>query len=163
MANKDDDFDPSKYATLKLWTHILEKGLQVGGFLGLVVIPAVWYKRKTFNASVVFDAAGCGGFTGLTIATAMGVYKLKDADQASIEDRVYRLHYNAGQVRTDGYARAGAILGASAASYAVWPPTPLGLFGGVALGSSLGVLYHVATMPKTTKPTHNQMLEEMKR
>lgn len=162
----NDDFDPSEYAALRLWGHILEKGIQVGGFLGFAAIPLLWFKRRTFDAKLITEAGAYGAVTGLTIATAMGLYKWKDMDQEGLEDRVYRLHYNRGQNRADGYGNAGFILGASLTSYAIWPPKPMHLLGGGVLGSFLGVMYSVATDPtpkKKKKPLkENQMIEELK-
>ena len=62
----------------------------------------------------------------------------------SIEDRVYRLHYNQGQNRTDTFSRVGALAGAaaSAARYGLQGNV---LIGGAAFGTGLAIAAHVAT------------------
>ncbi len=39
------------------------------------------------------------------LAAALGIAKFTQMDQAGIEDRVYRLHFNQGQNRTDQFAQ----------------------------------------------------------
>ena len=44
-------------------------------------------------------------------------------DKEKLEDRVYRLHYNVSQNRTDRFAQVGALLGAAANSILRGPST----------------------------------------
>lgn len=61
-----------------------------------------------------------------------------------IEDRVYRLHYNDGQNRTDTFSRVGALAGAAAAAarYGLHGSV---LVGGAAFGTGLAIAAHVVT------------------
>ena len=67
-----------------------------------------------------------------------------------IEDRVYRLHYNEGQNRTDTFSRIGAAAGAAAAA-AKFGLSKNTIIGGAAFGTSLAVLTHVATFEGAEK------------
>ena len=48
------DFDPSQNASVKLMTHILEKGLQAGSVIGTgVVLPLTAYRARGSEAPLV--------------------------------------------------------------------------------------------------------------
>jgi len=82
-----------------------------------------------------------------------------------IQDRVYRLHYNEGQNRTDTFSRVGAVAGAAAAA-AKFGVGGTALIGGAAFGTSLAVLAHVASYEgaeKGLKTGPSNMLNELKR
>lgn len=83
----------------------------------------------------------------------MGALKLATMDEDGLYDRVHRLHYNAGQSRTDHFAQAGAALGAAAAlalrsSLPAAAQTPTGIMGAAAVGVASGVVLHILTAPK---------------
>ena len=67
---------------------------------------------------------------------------------AGVQDRAYRLHYNASQNRTDLFANAGALVGTAAAAVML-PPSAAVLVGGAAAGAACGVLAHLATASRT--------------
>ena len=82
-----------------------------------------------------------------------------------IQDRVYRLHYNEGQNRTDTFSRVGTVAGAAAAA-AKFGVGGTALIGGAAFGTSLAVLAHVASYDgaeKGFKTGPSNMLNELKR
>lgn len=91
-------------------------------------------------------------------AGIVGALKFMQIDQAGFEDRVYRLHYNSGQKRTDDFSTVGALFGLAAAAVLVpraggGAATAYGmmLLGGAAVGSAAGIVAHVATTPKELK------------
>ena len=80
-----------------------------------------------------------------------------------IQDRVYRLHNNEGQNRTDNFSRIGAVAGAAAAA-AKFGVGGTALIGGAAFGTSLAVLAHVASYEgaeKGLKTGPSNMLNEL--
>jgi hypothetical protein len=76
--------------------------------------------------------------------------KMKDMDQEGLEDRVYRLHYNKGQNRTDLFSQIGAA-GGIGATAAMLKAAPLQVLGGAAVGTAVGVAAHVATYALMSK------------
>lgn len=80
------------------------------------------------------------GAGGLGLAKIYGEPLTSDG----IEDRVYRLHYNQGQNRTDTFSRFGALGGAAAAA-ARYGVSGNVLISGAAAGTSLAIAAHVAT------------------
>eukprot|EP00884_Botryococcus_braunii_P015791 jgi/Botrbrau1/2896/Bobra.0036s0038.1 len=166
-----DDYDPSKTALRDLFRHILEKGFQMGGVLGLgVVVPIVAYRsRKAHGALInseltpaVLAALAKSGIGFTTLAGALGAARVFGAGipEEGIEDRAYRLHFNQGQNRTDKFSRIGAAFGAAAAAFLA-SPTPTNILGGAVAGAGVGVLAHVATY-QSDKSGHNMMIEELK-
>ena len=87
---------------------------------------------------------------GTSMLTAASAVKIGTLDAEGIDDRVYRLHYNAGQRRTDRFAGigagVGAVLGAMAGAGSVGALTAAA--GGAAAGAAVGVAAHVATARK---------------
>lgn len=83
-------------------------------------------------------------------STALGVGRMASIEDraAGAADRAYRLHYNAGQRRTDLFAHAGGLLGGSAAA-AFLPASAAVVVGGAAAGTAAGVLAHLVTMPRS--------------
>jgi hypothetical protein len=71
-----DDFDPTKFASLRLFHHITEKGWQGGSLLGLVIgVPIMAYRAKPMvflealrNPTVVAKAAAYGAVTGAALS-----------------------------------------------------------------------------------------------
>lgn len=93
-------------------------------------------------------------------AAVLGAVRIAGYEErkAALEDRAYRLHYNAGQNRVDRFAQVGGgpraawnpvqvgtVLGAGFASVALGPAAAV---GGASAGAGLAVLAHVATMKK---------------
>lgn len=68
-------------------------------------------------------------------------------DKDGIEDRVYRLHYNEGQNRTDMFSGASGTLGGIIAA-AAFHQTPWAIAGGFAAGTCAGILGHCLTSSK---------------
>ena len=83
------------------------------------------------------------------LALAMGAKRrMGFTGREDVDDRVYRLHYNAGQNRTDVFASIGAVAGIGFAAAAVAPRQALVLkqwVGAAAQGGALGILAHVLT------------------
>uniref|UniRef100_A0A7S0WV59 Uncharacterized protein n=1 Tax=Chlamydomonas leiostraca TaxID=1034604 RepID=A0A7S0WV59_9CHLO len=150
-----EDFDATKSSTpalaIKLLAHILEKGFQAGGVLAIPIAPALAY----FKANGVFTPEVLTRFAGYTAASLIGATgvmagaKFTQIDRDGFEDRVYRLHYNAGQNRTDRLSEGGAVLGLAATAYLLRssgaPIKPLNLLGGAAIGAAAGVGLHLLT------------------
>ncbi|CAL8462866.1 g2400 [Coccomyxa elongata] len=100
---------------------------------------------------------------GTALAGAAGAAKVygTNVSDEGIEDRVYRLHYNAGQNRTDKFAAISGLVGAVATAGLLDTRNPRLLLGGAAAGAAMGVLAHVATYREEAgRP--NAMLEEIK-
>ncbi len=53
-TGEERDFDPTQNATVKLMTHITEKGFQLGSCIGSVlVVPATAYRGRGSNYPIV--------------------------------------------------------------------------------------------------------------
>ncbi len=71
-----DDFDPSKFASLRLFHHIAEKGWQGGSIIGLVIgVPILAYRAKPMaflealrTPGIVAKAAAYGALTGAALS-----------------------------------------------------------------------------------------------
>lgn len=92
----------------------------------------------------------------------MALYKYVNMDDEGLYDRVYRLHYNEGQQRTDKFAAAFGLLGALAAAAVVRPAAAVSVLGGAAVGMAAGVAAHVATAPPQAGKPPNKMLHELR-
>ncbi len=200
-TGEEHDFDPTQSATVKLMTHITEKGFQLGSCIGsVIVVPVTAYRGRGSNYPVVPKMLrGLSRSAVITTAVAgvrstlpdRGSLALCDAWVAfiflhitcwatgllglgkvygtpltpeGIQDRVYRLHYNEGQDRTDTFSRVGAVAGAAAAA-AKLGAGGTALIGGAALGTSLAVLAHVVSYEgaeKGLKTGPSNMLNELK-
>ncbi|PNH11996.1 hypothetical protein TSOC_001126 [Tetrabaena socialis] len=161
----DEYVPPASPAAYVMW-HILEKGFQAGSIIGVAaVVPTLFLWRKVREPAALLRAMGYSSLVGVAATGTLGAVKFLQIDQAGFEDRAYRLHYNAGQHRTDTIASAGMALGFAAA--ALWlpkgaPSYGLALVGGSAVGCALGVAAHLATRPEEQR-THNKALHELKR
>eukprot|EP00891_Asterochloris_glomerata_P002097 jgi/Astpho2/2097/Aster-00581 len=135
MSLEEKDFDPQQSnATALLMWHIVQKGWQAGSVLGVgVAMPLL--ARRWRKAGVL---------TGERVVGA-GLVWGKPLPQDGIEDRVYRLHYNEGQNRTNRFAAYGALGGSLLALTAYPRLKPVA--GGAALGTALGVGLHCLTYP----------------
>lgn len=171
MATGDEhDFDPTQNATVKLMTHITEKGFQLGSCIGsVVVVPVTAYRGRSSNYPVVPKMLrGLSRSAVITTAVAglLGLGKVYGTPLTpeGVQDRVYRLHHNQGQNRTDAFSRVGAVAGAAAAA-AKFGVGGTALIGGAAFGTSLAVLTHVASYKgaeKGLKTGPSNMLNELK-
>ncbi|EFJ46457.1 hypothetical protein VOLCADRAFT_93294 [Volvox carteri f. nagariensis] len=165
----DEYVAPSSPAAYLMW-HILKKGFQAGGVVGVAaVIPALFILKKVREPVSLLHAMGYSTLTVTAASATLGAVKFTKIDQAGFEDRAYRLHYNVNQNRTDDFSAVGALVGLAAA--AVLVPRGGGgsagmygmaLLGGSAVGCAAGVAMHVATAPKEMKHP-NKALHELKR
>lgn len=149
MPSDPDDYAPGPDAPARLLLHCAQKSAQVGA-IGGVALAAVGAARGGGGRPALarLAAALVVGTAALTAASAA---KIATLDEEGIRDRVYRLHYNAGQARTDRFAAAGGAAGAAAALLARRPPGVGGVtaaLGGAAAGVAAGVAAHVATHRK---------------
>lgn len=165
----EDSWAP-KYPAVHLFSHVLQKGFQAGSVIGVVaVVPAVLLlKRGATEVPPLLRAANTLGYSaaaGTALSGAMCTAKFVNMDREGLEDRVYRLHYNEGQNRTDAFCAAGSTLGAAAAALLLArhgvPLSGLNVTGGAALGAALGVFAHVLTRPEEQR-TPNKALHELK-
>lgn len=171
MSPGKDDFDPTQSATARLMWHITEKGFQLGACIGsAVVVPVMLYRGRGSNVPVLPKllrglAKTTVITTGVTGVLGLGRIYGTPLTSEGIEDRVYRLHYNQGQNRTDVFSTVGAVTGAAAAA-AKFGVGGASLIGGAAFGTSLAVLAHVATheeAEKGLKTGPSNMINELKR
>eukprot|EP00877_Chromochloris_zofingiensis_P012775 jgi/Chrzof1/7751/Cz02g35130.t1 len=153
----EDNFDPSQSAALRLYSHILQKGFQAGSIIGVgIVAPILAYRQGSLDLALLTRAAGRGALWGTAATAVLGALKISQTDQEGLEDRVYRLHYNEGQNRTDLFAQVGAVVGfaAGAALLGVGKTAPINFVGSAALGATavlIGGVYicklHMITGP----------------
>lgn len=161
MAAPGSDFDPSKNSLAHLASHVLQKGFQAGSVIGvLVVAPIMCYRSRSVSLATINKAAAYSSCVGTVLSGTMLAAKMQSMDQEGLEDRVYRLHYNAGQNRVDRFCQMGGVVGGLAAATLV-SSTPVQMIGGAAVGSFLAVGAHAATF-KSDKKGPNMMLEELK-
>ncbi|DBA70400.1 TPA: hypothetical protein ACH3X2_011814 [Trebouxia sp. C0005] len=168
---EEQDFDPTKDATVKLLRHITEKGFQLGSCIGsFIVVPVIAYRGRASNCPTVPKMLRGLSRSAVYTTIAAGLLGLgmvygTPLTPEGIQDRVYRLHYNEGQNRTDTFCRAGAVAGAAAAA-AKFGAGRTALNAGAAFGASLAVLAHVASYEgaeKGLKTGPTNMLNELKR
>ncbi|GIL88896.1 hypothetical protein Vretimale_16880 [Volvox reticuliferus] len=153
-AKNDEYVAPTSPAGYLMW-HIVKKGFQAGGVVGVAaVVPAMFLFKKVREPTALLRAMGYSAVAVTAASATLGAVKFTKIDQAGFDDRAYRLHYNAGQNRTDEFSTVGAIVGLAAA--AVLVPRGAGgsaaaygltLLGGSAVGCAAGVAAHIATKP----------------
>jgi hypothetical protein len=133
--------------------HCLQKSVQVGAVAAapVVLIGALRGRARATPMTVqraLCLAAGSLG-AGTAALGAASAAKIATLDSEGIADRVYRLHYSAGQERVDRLANSAALVAASVAAMALPAPTlrimGMNALGGFAAGTALGVFGHVAT------------------
>ncbi|KAG2483971.1 hypothetical protein HYH03_017216 [Edaphochlamys debaryana] len=103
-------------------------------------------RPKTRDPTLLLRALGYSCLGGMTASGTLGAVKFSSIDEEGFEDRAYRLFYNKGQNRTDGFAAIGAAVGFAAAAVLA-RQSGLGALGGAAVGTAVGVAAHVATQP----------------
>ena len=167
MAEQDWDNtnDSMTKNAARLYFHLIEKGFQAGGVVGLgLVLPILAYRRRGGKNSVnsLLRAQGTSSLVGVgTTCLLMGPMKISKWEDkaAGFQDRAYRLHFNQSQNRADTFAHIGMAAGAIS-SYAL-SVSPLALIGGSSVGAVLGLIAHVSTASRTESGSPNQMIEEM--
>ncbi|KNC85511.1 hypothetical protein SARC_02312 [Sphaeroforma arctica JP610] len=135
--------DDSQFATEKLMAHIAVKGFQLGSVLGLLVVSPValvrtgrWPSRAKIGTWTM-----TGSVIGAIGASALGLGKKSTFETPEeIEDRVYRLRHNKGQLRTDRFWACGAVIGMLGGA-----ALGSGVVGGLGLGQTFGTLAHIGT------------------
>ena len=147
---RDADYVPGDNAAAVLLAHCVQKSAQVGAVLGCVAAAAGAARARLKGVPLPPGRAPqllAGGFALGTAALSAGcAYKISTLDKDGIDDRVYRLHYHAGQARTDRFANAGGFLGAAALLAAAPAPSlALNAAAGFAAGTAAGVAAHVAS------------------
>jgi len=149
-AASSEDYVPGDDAAALLLAHCVQKSAQVGGVLGCVAAAAASARARLKGAPLPPGRGPqllAGGFAlGTAALSAASAYKISTLDKEGIDDRVYRLHYHAGQARTDKFANAGGFLGAAALLAAAPAPSrALNAAAGFAAGTAAGVAAHVAS------------------
>ncbi|PNW87730.1 hypothetical protein CHLRE_02g143567v5 [Chlamydomonas reinhardtii] len=149
-AHADDDYVPPSFPQAHLLWHIAKKGFQAGSFGGVAVSGAVALATRNRDPGAFLRGVGYGALAGTALSTGLGAAKFTQITKEGFHDRVYRLHYNASQQRTDAFSWAGGLLGLVAAGLLLpegGPGWAAAMVGGGGVGSVLGVLTHVATRP----------------
>lgn len=146
----DTDYVPGRDAPLRLLTHCAAKSAQVASIGGVALATARALRGRPATPPVLRTLATCF-YAGTSLLTAVSALKIGTLDEEGVNDRVYRLHYNAGQHRTDRFAFVygappGATLGALLGTSAVGLATAA--VGGAAAGIAVGVAAHVVTAKK---------------
>lgn len=172
------DFDPKAKAYSVMWAHIMMKGLQTGGVLGLLAAPVATMLRtssstdnkgKSTNTrnslALAAEVCGWGLVAGTTVAVGLGAVKVARMTPEDLHERVYRLHYSDSQQRCDRLTEYGAVLGLGALGLLLQqqglPLTPLALLGGVGAGAAAGLAAHIATRP-AEMVGKNKVLHELR-
>ncbi|KAG2422221.1 hypothetical protein HXX76_016201 [Chlamydomonas incerta] len=146
----DSEFVPPSFPAAHLLWHIAKKGFQAGAIGGVAVSGAVALATRNTDPGAFLRGVGYGALAGAAASTTLGVAKFSQIDKDGFHDRVYRLHYNTSQQRTDAFAWAGGLLGLAAAGLLLpegGPGWAAAMVGGGGLGAALGVAAHVATRP----------------
>ncbi len=154
------DFVPGPHAASLLMAHCLQKSSQVGSVLGVAACGVAAARGHARGAALTVERAAtllatslAGGTVALGAASAA---KIATLDEEGIADRVYRLHYHAGQNRTDRLANAGGLLAAGVAALLL--PAVSGRvqtvngLAGYAAGTAAGIAAHLASPPREKKP-----------
>jgi len=144
------DYVPGDDAAALLLAHCVQKSAQVGGVLGCVVAAAASARARLAGAPLPPGRGTrllAGGFAlGTAALSVASAAKIASLDAEGVADRVYRLHYHAGQARTDRFANAAGFIGAALALSAFpGPSLPLAAVAGYAAGTAAGVAVHVAS------------------
>lgn len=147
MAPSEADYVPGRDAPLRLLTHCAAKSAQVASIGGVALATARALRGRPVMPPALRTVATCF-YAGTSVLTAVCALKIGTLDEEGVTDRVYRLHYNAGQHRTDRFAfvygappgaTLGALLGAGSMGLAT------AAVGGAAAGIAVGVAAHVVT------------------
>ncbi|CAG9465348.1 unnamed protein product [Pedinophyceae sp. YPF-701] len=150
-------FDP---AALPAWqsyalltSHIGQKGLQAGGVFGALYAGVrVALSKGQRPVHAVLTDVGLTTAGMVAISLGLGAYKMAGFESRdSVDDRVYKLHYNEGQAFVDRLAGYSAVVGAGVAALMVLGAPPqaaplLGVVGGAGLGAAGGVLVGMAAI-----------------
>jgi hypothetical protein len=166
------EFNPQQGcpASFKLFGHVLQKGFEAGGLIGgFAVVPATaayttYVKKGKVDPLELAQNAAFSCLAGVGLSALMGSIKILQMDREGVEDRVYRLHYNNSQKRTDTFSLVGAVLGIAATGYLLKDNSavkPLHFLGGAGVGAASGVLLHMMTRPLDQK-TANKMMHELR-
>lgn len=145
----DDDYVPTaREAPLILMSHCIKKSAQVASVGGVALAAARAARGRGPPALVTL--ANCF-YAGTAMLSAGCALKIGTLDAEGVQDRAYRLHWNAGQNRADRFAflygaPPGATLGALLGSGGVGLGTAA--VGGAAAGIAVGLAAHVATSKK---------------
>ncbi|KAI3433320.1 hypothetical protein D9Q98_003138 [Chlorella vulgaris] len=152
-----EEFDPTLDSparnALRVYSHCLQKGWQMGGVIGCAVVaPIVLYRRR--GAANVTPALVNAVYRTVLSTTAVSVAlcaaRLASSPdfKAGVEDRAYRLHYNQGQNRVDLFSKVGTAVGGTAALLFL-PASAAAVVSAGAAGAAFGVLAHIASAPKS--------------
>lgn len=122
----------------------------------LFALPGTFFSKAQDKSLYrnIFRYAGRGTFIGIPLGIGMVAGKSYSMDGAGVDDRAYRVSHNAGQLRTDEFAMYGAAAGALSGIVAGMVPAAglvTRIWNGASVGVGIGVLAHVATMPKEEK------------
>ncbi|KAL4419248.1 hypothetical protein ABPG77_001186 [Micractinium sp. CCAP 211/92] len=158
-ASEEKDFDPTldsvELNTARVMGHVIEKGFQLGGVLGSVLVAPITVfrqSRKGLSPRAALPLAAGAIYKTVLASTAltgaMGAVRLAQLEdlKAGVEDRAYRLHYNQGQNRADLFARVGSAAGVATAA-ALLPISVAPLVAGGAVGAAVALVAHVGTKP----------------
>ncbi|PRW58181.1 hypothetical protein C2E21_3251 [Chlorella sorokiniana] len=159
MAPKE--FDPSADPTVlnvaRVMSHVVQKGVQAGGVLGVglvapIVLAVHKYQGGDMKSAVpkVADALAKTTMTTVALSVAMGATRLarsEDGLKEGAERRAYRLHYNKRAERANLFANVGIAAG-GAAAVAFLPATATMVLGGATVGAAAGVAAFVLSTPK---------------
>lgn len=133
-------------------------GVQAGSILTLVTTPLFLSVRARKLVVPSLQQLAVGSIRSVAITTPLvillGVARISQLETIDeVQDRLYRVHYNLGQRRTDRFSAVGAGIGGVIGAIA-WRSS-LGALrstaGGAALGCAVGVFAHVASSQALSK------------
>ena len=135
----------SLQAYADLSSHILRKAVQAGGVFGAsssLLLAALRPQYRHTNAllrTAGLVTLGVGG-----AAAVAGLAKVATLDRDGVNDRIYRLHFNQGQIRVDTFSAVGGTIGlVAAAAMTTGPASFAQVVGGLGWGAALSVGAHV--------------------
>lgn len=149
----NQDYSATHNFLLLTW-HCFKKGVQLGSVIGSTVVPPISYLRnyKTLDkaqiVSNVIKHQLVAMAVGAIFSLSMMLIKFFGFNNkaACLQDRVYRINKNEGQVRTDIFAGAGFV---SSLGLGYLITGNIGKAVGISsFGITFSILAHVATKSK---------------
>mmetsp|Transcript_9098 Transcript_9098/g.16370 ORF Transcript_9098/g.16370 Transcript_9098/m.16370 type:complete len:177 (-) Transcript_9098:39-569(-) len=167
VSEEESDFDASVHPHWGLFKHVAVKGYQAGSLISLVAAVPILGFTTGLSLNGILKWTAVGSFLGTGFSSTLGMFKINGLQLDQVEDRVYRLHFNEGQVRVDKFSFYGASIGAvafgakevssvlktSKLDSNSMKSIGLAVLGGAALGTVTAVVSHIVTNKGNATPS----------